>query len=117
MSPVIRCYRCGESLASLTLPLSRRDACPACSADLHVCRMCRFFDPQVARQCREDDADDVTEKERVNFCDYFEPSAHAFDPAQKAKADEARSALDALFGDGEPEPDSSDTSAADDLFK
>ncbi len=117
MSSVIRCYRCGESLAALTLPLSRRDECPHCSVHLHVCRMCLHFDPGVARQCREDDADDVTDKERVNFCDYFEPSGDAFDPARKQQADRARSALDALFGDGDAAPDDADSSAADELFK
>jgi len=99
MSDNLACYRCGESLAALPLPLSRRDQCPACSADLHVCRMCRHFDRSVPRQCREDGAEDVTEKERPNFCDWFQPSAHAFDPNRKVEADAARDALAALFGD------------------
>ena len=99
MSHHIACYRCGESLADLSLPLSRRDQCPQCSADLHVCKMCRHFDAGVVRQCREDGAEDVTEKERPNFCDWFVPSENAFDPHQKADADAAKSALDALFGD------------------
>ncbi len=82
----------------LSLPLSRRDQCPACSADLHVCKMCRHYDAHVPRQCREDGAEDVKEKERPNFCDWFVPSDSAFDPGRKSKEDEARSALDALFG-------------------
>jgi len=98
MSGTIVCYRCGESLAALSLPLSRRDQCPACAADLHVCRMCSNFDTRVARQCREDGADDVTDKERPNFCDWFSPSPDAFDPHRKSAADEAAAALDALFG-------------------
>ncbi len=117
MAQSIACYRCGASLAALTLPLSRRDQCPECFADLHVCRMCRQFDPAVPRQCREDDADDVTDKDKLNFCDYFEPSEQAFDPARKAEADAARAALDGLFGDGEVEPSPADTSAAADVFK
>ena len=99
MSDKLSCYRCGESLAALSLPLSRQDQCPACSADLHVCKMCRYFDVRVPRQCREDGADDVTEKERTNFCDWFKPSDTAFDPARKAEADAAQDALAALFGD------------------
>ena len=117
MAHSIACYRCGESLAALTLPLSRRDQCPACHVYLHVCRMCRHFDRGVAGQCREDDADDVTDKEIVNFCDYFEPSADAFDASRKADADAARAALDGLFGNGEAEAPESGTSPADDLFK
>ena len=99
MAQSIACYRCGESLAALSLPLSRQDQCPACSADLHVCKMCVHFDRHVPRQCREDGAEDVTEKERTNFCDWFKPSETAFDPARKADADAAQDALAALFGD------------------
>ena len=99
MSHNLACYRCGDSLASLSLPLSRRDQCPTCSADLHVCTMCSHFDRNVPRQCREDGAEDVTDKERPNFCDWFKPSAQAFDPERKAEADKAQDALSALFGD------------------
>ena len=99
MSHNIACYRCGESLSSLSLPFSRQDECPGCRASLHVCRMCSFFDADVPGQCREDDAEDVFEKERVNFCDYYKPSETAFDPKLKAEEDEAKDALAALFGD------------------
>lgn len=98
MSHHIACYRCGESLAALSLPLSRRDQCPQCSADLHVCKMCRNFATAVIRQCREDGAEEVKEKERPNFCDWFIPSENAFDPNRKSSADAAQRALDALFG-------------------
>ena len=98
MSHNIVCYRCGESLAALPLPLSRRDQCPQCSADVHVCKMCSHFDTRVARQCREDGAEDVTEKERPNFCDWFVPRDDAFDPDRKSESDAAKAALDALFG-------------------
>ena len=93
------CYRCGASLAALSLPLSRRDQCPDCSADLHVCKMCVSFDSTVLRNCREDGAEDVTDKERPNFCDWFRPSDKAFDPMRKSDADAAQEALAALFGD------------------
>jgi hypothetical protein len=101
MSHNLACYRCGTSLAALTLPLSRRDQCPDCNADLHVCKMCVHFDAGVPRQCREDGAEDVTAKERSNFCDWFKPSDRAFDPDRKSEADAARAALAALFGDSD----------------
>lgn len=97
MSHNIVCFRCGESLATFSLPLSRRDQCPQCSADIHVCKMCVHFDASVPRQCREDGADDVTEKERPNFCDWFVASENAFDPDRKADAAAAQVALEALF--------------------
>ena len=99
MSHNIACYRCGASLAALSLPLSRQDQCPGCGADLHVCKMCLHFDERVPRKCREDGAEDVTEKERPNFCDWFKPSDKAFDPSRKSEADAAKDALAALFGD------------------
>jgi len=99
MSHNLACLRCGASLSALSLPLSRRDQCPECSADLHVCRMCVHFDKSVPRQCREDGADDVTDKDRPNFCDWFKPSDMAFDASASAAADAAQDALAALFGD------------------
>ena len=119
MSHNIACYRCGASLAALSLPLSRQDSCPECSVHLHVCRMCLHYDPAVPGQCREDDAEDVFEKERLNFCDWFAPSENAFDPAAKAEADKARSALDSLFGDSDAADAEVDPAAAEaeKLFK
>jgi len=99
MTHNIKCYRCGESLAALSLPLSRQDECPSCGNYLHVCKMCRHFDAHVPRQCREDGAEDVKEKDRLNFCDWYVPSDSAFDGARKDEEDKARSALDALFDD------------------
>jgi hypothetical protein len=60
--------------------------------------MCIAFDRQVPSQCREDGAEDVTDKDRANFCDWFKPSEKAFDPMRKSAADAAQQALDALFG-------------------
>lgn len=119
MSHSLRCYRCGAALESLLLPLSRRDGCPECAADMHVCRMCIYFDPQVPRQCREDGAEDVKEKERPNFCDWFKPSDKAYDPAAHQRATSAASALESLFDDGgAAETDSSsEVSDAEKLFK
>ena len=47
------CWKCGASLAALSLPLRRQDECKACGAELHVCRLCEFYDTSVARSCRE----------------------------------------------------------------
>ena len=99
MAHNIRCYRCGESLATLSLPLSRQDECPACHNYLHVCKMCRYFGARVPRQCVEDGAEEVRDKDRLNFCDWFKPSETAFDADRKNEEDVARAAAEALFGD------------------
>ena len=119
MSTELLCYRCGASLAELTPPLSRQDECPACSVYLHVCRMCEFYDPGVPKQCTEDDAEEVNEKERLNFCDWFKPGTSVFDPKLAAEETGARSELASLFGEEEAEKPDTDAllGEAEDLFK
>ena len=114
------CWRCGAGLDALSLPLSRLDECPDCGVQQHVCRMCSYFDPTVSRSCREDDAEEVREKYRANFCDYFRIRADAFDPSFTTADESANAELDQLFGasEGEATPASdSGNAAADDLFK
>ncbi len=119
MSNQLLCYRCGTSLAKLTLPISRQDECPSCAVYLHVCRMCDFFDPNVPKQCTEDDAEEVFEKERLNFCDWFQPGAAVFDAARAAEESRARNELASLFGEeeGQKPDDGALLKDAEDLFK
>ena len=106
------CYSCGVSLEALSLPWSREEVCPSCARYIHCCRMCEFFDPAVAEQCREDDAEEVTKKDSANFCAYFQPAAARYAGRQSIDQERAISELDALFGDG-PE-DSTDSADKDD---
>lgn len=98
ISGSLRCWKCGHALEGMPTPLRRRDECPACGADLHVCRMCEFYDTSVAKSCREPVAEEVTDKERAQFCDYFraQPGLHA--AGGVSKGDEARVQLEAMFG-------------------
>lgn len=118
MAETLYCFRCGESLAALTPPMSRQDACPSCSYFLHVCKMCVNFDPHVVAQCREEDAEEVFDKEKANFCDWYLPSQSAFNPSGKRADENARSAADSLFsGQSVESNENDDVSAAEDLFK
>lgn len=92
------CWRCGESLSALTLPLRRLEVCPACQAELHVCKLCEFYDTSVAKSCREPVADEVRDKEHANFCDYFRPAVNAHVDLSTARSS-AASQLKALFGE------------------
>jgi hypothetical protein len=92
------CWRCGAELDEI-LPLSRRAVCKACDAEQHCCRLCRHYAPRLSDQCREERAEAVTDKERANFCDYFDPRPNAYTPVDSAPAEAARAQLDALFGD------------------
>ena len=61
----ISCWKCGSPLpADTPLPLSRRSKCRHCKADLHVCRLCRFYDTSRNNSCSEPMAERVTDKER-----------------------------------------------------
>jgi len=115
MSETYTCLKCGQALLDLLWPLARHEECPHCRAQLHVCRMCRFFDPAAPQQCREPVADLVSDRQRANFCGYFEinPQAYAGDIDSAAAS---RQALDALFG-GESPADASGADSAEDLAR
>lgn len=119
---VLSCYRCGASLSALSLPLSRLDLCPGCSVELHVCRMCTHYAPTAPDACDEEDALDVRDKTKANFCDYFDPNPDAFDGREQKAEQAAKANLDALFGNGGPaqgaaaEADEA-LNQAEDLFK
>ncbi len=115
------CWKCGASLAALSLPLRRLEECKACHAELHVCRMCVDYDTSVAKSCREPIAEEVKDKERANFCDYFKPRPDAYRPRDTTEETKSRATLDALFGGetgaiGGGTQDSS-RAALEDLFK
>ncbi|MDA8099938.1 MAG: hypothetical protein M0042_09950 [Nitrospiraceae bacterium] len=90
------CHACNREL-SLGREIGRKDECPFCNADLHCCRNCRFFDRAAPRQCREPQADLVRDKEKANFCDYFQFAERNAEAGGSAEADRTRTALDALF--------------------
>ncbi len=123
------CWKCGASIGeALSLPIARNDSCPNCRAELCVCRLCCFYDPSVADQCREPIAERVTNKERANFCGYFQLNHHAYS-SNMSEQKVVKSQLDALFGGASEEtgaddsvatPPSADTIAKvqlDQLFK
>ena len=101
------CYYCGYSLSAYSTGggssadrPGRLDECPGCGKYVHVCRMCAWYDPrETSKQCVEDDAEEVRDKQAANFCDYFKLSASAFDPAEQRADSAARSELAELFGD------------------
>ena len=107
------CWKCRKEI-SIEKPV-RGDECPFCHTDLHVCKACEFYESGAHNDCRESSADMVSDKERANFCDYFRAKNNStvkpgnaarvifgLDPdisSGKSKADAARDAFNALFGD------------------
>jgi hypothetical protein len=110
------CWKCGNSLADLSLPLRRLDECKKCSAELHVCKLCEFYSVAVAKHCRETVAEEVKDKERANFCDYFKPQPNAYSTRSQDAAAKAKADLDAMFGGAKPaagEPSAADKAKAE----
>ncbi len=74
----------------------RRDDCSKCHADVHVCRNCKFYDRAAYNECREPSADRVIEKDRANFCDFYQPGNPSGPSEDDAQA-KLRAAAEALF--------------------
>lgn len=92
------CWKCGISIADLPAPLARLAECFACRADLHVCRLCEFYDNRIAKSCREPVAEQVQDKERANFCGYFQIKAGAYSGRDDVVSQVAQAQLESLFG-------------------
>lgn len=97
MPPPLVCWKCNASLAELSLPLRRLEVCKACNAELHVCRMCVEYDTSYAAQCREPMAEEVRDKTRANFCDFFKPKPDAYVARDDTAAAVSAAALEDLF--------------------
>jgi ribosome-binding protein aMBF1 (putative translation factor) len=93
-----KCFQCGHEIAASQVP-GRRDECPKCHADLHVCRNCKHYDRNAYNECREPSAEVVLEKERSNFCDFFTPGGGG---PQADRAKDLRAAAEALFKKKQP---------------
>jgi|SRR6056297_856823 len=94
----LNCWRCGTEVEDEPLPLSRTAECRHCRAELHVCRMCEFYDPAKANACREPVAEAVSDKTRANFCGWFRARAGLTAAGGDPAAEAARRQLDDLFG-------------------
>jgi len=93
------CHACGNEQifdVKVGVKVGRRDACPHCGADLHVCKNCRLYDPNVHNQCHEPEAAFIRERDSSNFCTHFD-----FKDADGWKQDtgvaSAKAKLEALF--------------------
>jgi len=96
-SSELHCWKCKASLDDVLLPFSRLAKCKVCKVDLHVCRMCRYFDTTVSNSCREPIAEKVGDKKRANFCGYFQPDNNIKSKSgEQASSDKA--SLESLFG-------------------
>ncbi len=93
----MRCFACNaETPLAAGERIGFRDECARCGADLHACRNCAHHDPAAYNECREPNAERVSDRERANRCDYFAPADAGGGVATRGR-DEARDALEKLF--------------------
>lgn len=90
------CVVCG-TVVDDAFPISRLAHCTKCTADLHACRQCFWYDVHAAKQCREPMVEWIVDKEKTNFCDYYKLNAKT-DVVADTKADDAKEKLKKLFG-------------------
>ena len=69
--PGLLCWSCGRP-TGIEDKVMRSDQCESCLADLRCCRGCRHFDPMARSQCRENIDTPIPNKEKANFCDFFQ---------------------------------------------
>ena len=93
------CHSCGNEQifeVKVGVKVGRRDSCPHCGSDLHVCKNCQHFDPNVHNQCKEPEAAFIRDRAEANFCTHFyfrDSEAWKVDKS----ADDAKKKLAALF--------------------
>lgn len=90
------CYSCNAKFyISKGSTVSRRDSCQSCAADIRVCKNCEFYDVSSYNECREPQANRITEKEKSNFCDFFLISSQSHE--KKNEKEKNLDAAKALF--------------------
>jgi len=95
MSVKLICHACQKELSFSDSKISFREECIHCRGDVHACKNCQFYDPKAYNECKESSADVVREKDRANYCEYFQVRTGGL--AEKDKAAALRAAADALF--------------------
>ena len=91
------CYACKAALSLSSGKVSRSECCPKCNCDLHCCLACKFYDEKAYNQCSEPQAERVLDKDRANFCDYFEMNRQVKGGTGKDSLKNERKKLDDLF--------------------
>ncbi len=92
----VHCYHCGKQV-KLEYKISFREECLHCKADLHICRNCRFYDKLAYNECKESSAEKIQDKEKNNYCEYFDPSSENQGKPQLLEREKLLQSAEALF--------------------
>ena len=67
-----QCYHCKATTeVNANQKVDFRESCPSCSKDLHCCMNCLYYDTGAYNSCKENQAEKVPDKVRLNRCEYF----------------------------------------------
>ena len=92
---VVRCARCGTTLAG---EIGADSRCTRCGADLHACVQCVSFDTGRRFECSHPAVTvRVSPKDARNACPYFEPQRRVERETGSTAPTSARKAFDDLF--------------------
>ncbi len=105
---VVKCAMCGLKLPPNFEEIAYTSQCPRCSADLHTCRNCVFFNPASRFECEQSIPRRVSPKDKRADCDFFEVrstvekitssiTSNAGISAGPQNSDDARTAFENLF--------------------
>ncbi|MFQ5469942.1 MAG: hypothetical protein ACE5EH_06485 [Gammaproteobacteria bacterium] len=101
MIELLTCWNCGGVISDECLPFDRLAICGTCQKELHVCRMCQFYNPGISDHCDEPLAGQVRVEDRANFCDYFSVARGVYNQKDRQAADASKKSLAELFGDND----------------
>ena len=87
------CYHCGKEI----LHFGRQDQCDGCGRDVRVCRNCLHYDRSYNNECKEEQASRQVEKEKGNFCEWFQARAGGTGEKSGATKTDLKSAAESLF--------------------
>lgn len=90
-----RCWNCGADLGPQDY--GRETNCIGCSKSTRACRNCRWYTPGHSNDCVEPMAERVLEKERANYCEFFEPTTDTGSTDASSPDDVLRKAAEDLF--------------------
>lgn len=112
----MKCWKCNKEIQ--IEKISRTTECPVCHADLHACKGCKFYAPGNHFDCKESVDEVIVDKDKSNFCDFFE-SKIITQVEKESASDKAKAAAARLFGDSslESTQNTSAKDAFDALFK
>ena len=93
---MFRCYKCHREV-SLTFNVPRHELCPYCASALHSCMNCIYYDEICPNKCSEAAADWVPDKEKANFCAFFQYSDLQTAMKKDMEIDKARAYWESLW--------------------